>query len=445
MNTLMTRLLRGLLVAAGALALAACGGGSGDEPAKPESKAYVRVVHASADAPNVDVYANDARVLSNVPYKAASGLLAVPTGTLPLKVTVAGTMTEVPSFTNALPMLENGKVYTVFAINPLASIKPLLLVEDLSTPEAGKLKVRVAHVAAATGNVDVYVSAPGADLATTAPTLANVPYAAVSDVLQIPGGDYRIRITVAGSKAVAFDSGTVPLAAGSDLVVAAVDQKAGTSPVSLLVLSRDAAAPVAEVKDSRAAVRAIHASPDAPAVDVVASGSVLFPNVSFFAASAYANVPAASYDVALNLAGTATSALSQNLAVAAGKHYSVFAVGLAAGTPALQYLVAEDDRMAPASGKAKVRVVHASPDAPAVDVAANGSNVLTNVAFPAVSAYLEVPAGAYTFDVKPAGSASVVKSATVTLEAGKIYTVVARGLLAGSNAQAFTLSVLNDN
>src|SRR5688500_10614296 len=51
------------------------------------------------------------------------------------------------------------------------------------------------------------------------------------------------------------------------------------------------------------------------------------------------------------------------------------------------------------SGDARIRVVHASPDAPAVDVYANGNKVLSNVTFFAASDYLTVPAGSYKLQV----------------------------------------------
>lgn len=433
---------RWLALASFSVVLSACGGGD-DDPVTPASNAYVRVVHASPDAPPVDVDAGGAEVLSDVPYKGASGLLEVPAGDLPLQVRVAGSDTVIEPFTNALPTLVKDTVYTVFAAGKLADIGPLLITEDLSMPEAGKFKLRVVHAAPSTGNVDIYLTAPDADLAAAEPALSNVPFKGDSGVLQVAGGDYRIRITLPGSKEVAFDSGSVNLAAGGDLVVAAVDESGGVAPVSLLVLSRTAAA--AELDDMRAAVRAVHASPNAPTVDVTANGGALFPGVSFFAASDYSLVPAAAYDVGLRVTGTDTVALTQNLALSANRHYTVFAVGLAGGNPALQYLVAEDDLMPPAAGRAKVRVVHASPDAPPVDVAANGSDVLTNVPFPAVSDYLEVDAGDYTFAIKATGTPDIVRSVSVNLMAGGIYTVVARGELGGSEGRALTLSLLQDN
>ena len=57
----------------------------------------------------------------------------------------------------------------------------------------------------------------------------------------------------------------------------------------------------------------------------------------------------------------------------AGNDYTVAAIGLVAE---IEPLVLVDDNTAPASGKAHVSVVHASPDAPAVDIAVKGGAVL---------------------------------------------------------------------
>jgi len=432
------------LLATAAFGLAACNS-SDDDDEMPT--AQLRVVHASPDAPNVDVYANGSRVLADVPYKAASGLLTVPAGDLPLRVTVAGTDTAVDAFTNALPTLEAGKIYTVFAAGKLAEIAPLAIVEDNSVPAAGQLKLRVVHASPSAGNVDIYLTAPGADLAVATPALSNVAFRADSGVLPVNAGSYQVRITAAGSKTVAYDSGTLELAVGEDFVVAAVDADNDVSPVSLLLLTRDAASPVTELADARARVRAIHAIPDAPAVDVLANGTALFSGVSFYAVSDYAAVPAADYAVAVATAVGGTEVISQALTLDKASNYSVFAIGLAAGSGATapRFLVAEDDLTMPSAGNAKVRVVHASPGAPNVDVYAAGNRVLANVPYPAVSDYLQVPAGSYTFDVRPAGDAdTVVQTLDATLEAGRSYTVVARGVVGDSGATAFTLSPVVD-
>jgi LPXTG-motif cell wall-anchored protein len=90
-----------------------------------------------------------------------------------------------------------------------------------------------------------------------------------------------------------------------------------------------------------------------------------------------------------------------------------------------------DNLSAPAAGKAHVRVVHASPDAPAVDIKVKGGAALiSNLVFPKDSGYLPVDAGSYDLTVNVAGTDTVALDLPgTTLEAGKIYDIFAVGLL----------------
>lgn len=79
---------------------------------------------------------------------------------------------------------------------------------------------------------------------------------------------------------------------------------------------------------------------------------------------------------------------------------------------------------------ARVRVLHLSPDAPAVDVFVEGvaDPVVTDLAFAQGTPYLDVPATSYTFQVAPAGAgvgSTVLTIADLTLAAGMDYTAVA--------------------
>ena len=76
-----------LLMAATALT-AACD--DDEDNTGPEGEARVRVVHASPDAPDVDVLLDDTVVLSDVPYLAASDYLEAPAGEPNVKVNAAG-------------------------------------------------------------------------------------------------------------------------------------------------------------------------------------------------------------------------------------------------------------------------------------------------------------------------------------------------------------------
>lgn len=88
---------------------------------------------------------------------------------------------------------------------------------------------------------------------------------------------------------------------------------------------------------------------------------------------------------------------------------------------------------------AKVRVGHFSPDAPAVDVYANGGAILTEVPFGVLSDYLEVPGGTYTIEVVAAGAdpadGAVIGPVDLEFAAGTMTTVAATNALANIEAQ----------
>ena len=116
--------------------------------------------------------------------------------------------------------------------------------------------------------------------------------------------------------------------------------------------------------------------------------------------------------------------------VADNTDYTVVAVGEIAD---IEPLVLVDNNSAPAAGKAHVRFVHASPDAPAVDIGVTGGPVLfSNVPFKGVGDYLPVGAGTYDLEVRIAGTETVALSVPgLTLNEGTVYTVFATGLAGG--------------
>ena len=91
-----------------------------------------------------------------------------------------------------------------------------------------------------------------------------------------------------------------------------------------------------------------------------------------------------------------------------------------------------------AADDAMVRVIHASPDAPNVDVWVDGTIVLSDVPFTAVSDYLAVPAGEHNVQVTATGSTDPVIDADLTLKAGIAYSVAAIGPVAEISATVLT-------
>jgi len=95
-------------------------------------------------------------------------------------------------------------------------------------------------------------------------------------------------------------------------------------------------------------------------------------------------------------------------------------------------------------GTAEVRIVHAVPDAPAVNVAVDGETVLENVSFGEASDYLTVDAGARQVTVTAANdSEDVLYDETLPIQEGT-YTVAAAGEAGEDAERSFTPVVLLD-
>jgi hypothetical protein len=201
----------------------------------------------------------------------------------------------------------------------------------------------------------------------------------------------------------------------------------------ILILALALAVPTLAAGPAR--VRVVHASPDAPAVDVwVNDATVAFSNAPFKGITQYADLDAATYNVKVVPTGAKEPVVIEaDLELAADTDYTVVAVGKLAD---IEPLVLMDNNSLPAAGKAHVRFVHASPDAPAVDIAVTGGPVLfSNVSFKGVGAYLPVDAATYDLEVRLAGTETVALSVPgLALADQTVYTVFAMGLAAGEPA-----------
>lgn len=194
--------------------------------------AQLRVVHASPDAPNVDVLVDGKTVLTNVAYETASNYLTVGAGSRKIEVRATGTSQDVISATVSL---SRNKYYTVLAVDKLANITPLVLTDDNTPPASGQIKLRLVHASPTAGPVDIYVEAPGAGV-TGSPTLTNVPFKAASSYLAVPAGSYEAYVTPTGTKTVALDSGSLSLSAGQIRTAVALDAPGGGTPLTAIVL-----------------------------------------------------------------------------------------------------------------------------------------------------------------------------------------------------------------
>ena len=196
-------------------------------------------------------------------------------------------------------------------------------------------------------------------------------------------------------------------------------------------------APVLE----KANVKVVHASPDAPGVDLLVDNAVAGSNLTFPNNTGYLPVDEGMRNVKVNVTGTSTTVIEADLNLEGMINYSVFAVDQVAN---LSPLVIVDDLTAPAMGTAHVRFIHLSPDAPAVDITTtDGTVVFGNYEFKDYSDFTPLPAGSYNLQVRLAGSETVVLELNgIAVADGNIYTVFAKGLVNGTGAQALGAEII---
>ncbi|ANE53686.1 cell wall anchor protein [Flavisolibacter tropicus] len=202
-----------------------------------------------------------------------------------------------------------------------------------------------------------------------------------------------------------------------------------------------------DIEQQKAQVMVVHASPNAPNVDVRINNAVALSNVSYPNNSPYTPVDAGTANFKLSPAGTTTYVIDANVPLTANNYYSVFAID---SVNKIKPAVVGDNLTAPASGKAHVRFFHFSPNAPAVDIAVTDGPVLFNnrtfndqSTTATLANFTPVDAGTYNLEVRIAGTKTVaLPLPNITLTAGKIYTVFAKGFVGGTGAQALGAQII---
>jgi hypothetical protein len=202
----------------------------------------------------------------------------------------------------------------------------------------------------------------------------------------------------------------------------------------------------ASAQSTDARVRITHASPDAPAVDIWVNGSPAVTGLAFGQSTDLLPLPAGTCDVAVTPAGStdpeADAVISTSLTLEAGAAYEVVANGLLANISASVYPL---DLSPLAEGNTRIEVIHASPDAPAVNILANGNPIIEDLQFPESSGFLEVPSGSYDIQVAVAESGAIALDLPGTaLEAGQVYQVIAVGLVADGSLTVLPLAAPAD-
>ena len=174
-------------------------------------------------------------------------------------------------------------------------------------------------------------------------------------------------------------------------------------------------------------IRIVHASPGAPDIDLLIDGQPLVEGIPYGTASDYVLVSSDEVQLQVVPSGQTADAaiIDEEFDADSGSAYILVVRGLLND---LESEIYDVDLDAIEDGQARVRLIHASPDAESVDVVVTGGDDLfAGVDFGDASDYENIDPGTFSLDIKGDEDRTLATVPDLTIEAGEVYDIVALG------------------
>jgi hypothetical protein len=392
------------------------------------SGGQMRVINAFSQANALDVSVNAKPVVSGLPFQSSSQYVDVDTGAQTVIVSITGVST---ALVNTTFNLSSNTKYSYVIFGPQTAVGAQLVTDSFTDPGDGFFSLRLINAAAGPGALDLYVTAPGADLSATAPAVANVPYGSNSLFVSVTKGtSFEIRITPAGTKDVIYDGVPQTFAERSGASIVALSKGSGKL-VNVVLLREDDVGSSALVDNLLTQYKVVNASLVPSALNVFVDGSLQLSNIPYTGVSNYQRTSTGTHSFSFEATTTpGASLLTLVQTLTAATDTSIVLTGTAG---ALHPLVLQDNNLPPPTSTANVRFVNSSADVAAFDVFVNFSKQVSGLSINSASGYVNLTAAAstgtsYEYDFNLAGTTtSLLKLTSVVLTAGRTYTVYLTG------------------
>lgn len=177
-----------------------------------------------------------------------------------------------------------------------------------------------------------------------------------------------------------------------------------------------------KIESGTSLLRVFHAAPQAPAVDVYINEKLVFSNLQFTQFSSYVKLKEGEYRIDIFQTGTMVQPIiSGSLDLDEGQMLTIAAIG---NLDDLSLLVINDNADKKASSKvSSFRVVHLSPNTPAVDILVNNKILVENLAFKQNTSYVDIAPGSYNIEAVLNSNKESVLVFGAMLKANRIYTI----------------------
>jgi hypothetical protein len=313
----------------------------------------------------------------------------------------------------------------MLAYGTAANPAMLMLPDVVAEPGSGTYRMRFLHLSPTWGAVDVYITAPGADIANLSPYPATLLYGSVGVKIDYAPGTYQLRITQQGTKTVLYDSGPIKFD-GNKVVDGIIYTRGSGTLVNLALLETTGSAAATIVNGSVARMRAVNLAPDAGDLNLLADGSALISNLVYAKPASYAGLAASSSTFTVEAAAVPGATVAQfEKKLESATDTTVYITGAPGSLTATPL---DDDNIPSLSGLVRLRFVNATSDATTFDVLLDTTVVASAVTATAAPAYVTTAAGTYTITIRnTATGAPIITQGGFAVASSTVFTVFVAG------------------
>jgi hypothetical protein len=377
----------------------------------PTNPSTVRYGAFMPNAPMVNVQVQGVTAWTDVPFQSITDYQQF--NNQQTNFTVFLTTDPVNSVAAGSVSLSGQTAYTLVGFGIIQQSSLLFQDDTVPSTGSGDTQLRAANLAFGYGvqsALDVYITAPGVDITTISPTYT-LAYGGATSFQTMLAGDYEVRVAPFSQFNLLYDSGTVnfPVNAAQGLYLYGV-----TSTHALNVLqSNVSGGTTMPLPNLLAALKVVNAAYQRADVDLKDNGVVQVGNLATNTATVtYIPVTAGLSILSFNdtlVPNTTIATITTTLNPSTDS--SVMISGAAGSEVAT---VLSDVNTPPSTDVARIRAINASPDAPAFDVAVDGTVVptATNVQYTQSSGYFDVASGNHTITFLATGTSTVIFTIT---------------------------------
>ncbi len=149
---------------------------------------YSRVLHASPDAPAVDIYVDNTMIAKDLSYRNFTEYLPVPSGTHSIKVVRSESQEQILESSQNIPP---NSIQTIALVDNLANSRLLPISDQPTSLDLNKVNLKFVHLAPDVSNVDVTLP-EGTEL------FSNVSFEEATDYRTLTPNNHTLQVRSAG-------------------------------------------------------------------------------------------------------------------------------------------------------------------------------------------------------------------------------------------------------